>query len=344
MDAPLFAQLVQNTRDIVFKHFEAKPENHVMVIFDTQTELSQTLKSAYEEALKNHVKKSFIDFDAQQVSEIEACASSLQPNDVVILIQSLSFRVSVYRWRLELFEKGLKVGEHVRLSQILPHEIPNYISCLTYDFPHTQPLSQKLEKLLNETSHIKVECQQGSVLEFTSRMEKPVINLGDFETGKVKGGYFPVGEIFSEAKDIEQVNGHVEVFAFPGEDHQMVFTPKPFVIRIKQGYVEDGDFPEEFQPLVQMMRSENPDGKIPVREFGLGLNRGLSKEKRLTEATAWERVAGLHLSLGWKHGAYLKKFKSQKELNQRYHVDIYPDVKRMWISDTLIYENGKFVI
>ncbi|MBM3282535.1 MAG: hypothetical protein FJY86_04330 [Candidatus Diapherotrites archaeon] len=344
MDGPLFARLAQNTSDIVFKHFATKPENHVMIIYDTQCELSRNLKEAYEKALHSHVKKSFVDFDSHPVEEIEACAGSLHVNDVVILIQSLSFRVSVYRWRLELFDKGLKVGEHVRLSQILAHEIPNYVSCLTYDYLHTQPLSQKLEKLLNETSHIKVECQKGSVLEFTSRMEKPVINLGDFDTGKVKGGYFPVGEIFSEAKDIEQVNGRVEVFAFPGEDHQMVFTPKPFVVEIKNGYVEDGVFPEEFQPLVQMMRTENPDGKIPVREFGLGLNRGLSKEKRLTEATAWERVAGLHLSLGWKHGAYLKKFKAQKELNQRYHVDIYPDVKRMWISDTLIYENGKFVI
>lgn len=344
MDGPLFSQLVQNTSDIVFKHFNTQPENHVMIIYDTQTELSQTLKLAYEEALKNHIKKSFVDFNAHPLSEIEACALSLQPNDVVILIQSLSFRVSVYRWRLELFDKGLKVGEHVRLSQILPHEIQNYVSCLAYDFPRTQPLSQKLDELLKNTTHIKVECAQGSILEFHSRMEKPVINLGDFDTGKVKGGYFPVGEIFSEAVELEKCSGEVEVFAFPGEDHQMVFLEKSFRVKIKDGYVEDGDFPEEFQPLVDLMRVENPDGKIPVREFGLGLNRGLSKEKRLTEATAWERVAGLHLSLGWKHGAYMKKFKSQKDLVQRYHVDIYPDVKRMWITDTLIYENGKFVI
>jgi hypothetical protein len=344
MNAPLFTQLVQNTSDIVFKHFEAKPENHVMVIYDAQCELSQSLKNAYEQALSTHAKKSFVDFDAHPLTEIEACALSLQPNDVVILIQSLSFRVSVYRWRLELFDKGLKVGEHVRLSQILPHEVPNYVSCLAYDFPHTQPLSQKLDELLKSTTHIKVECAQGSFLEFHSRMEKPVINLGDFDTGKVKGGYFPVGEIFSEAVDLEKCNGEVEVFAFPGEDHQMVFLEKSFRIKIKDGCVVDGEFPPEFQPLVDMMHNENPDGKIPVREFGLGLNRGLSKERRLTEATAWERVASLHLSLGMKHGAYMKKFKSQKDLVQRYHVDIYPDVKRMWISDTLIYENGKFVI
>lgn len=344
MDPPLFVQLVQNTSDIVFKHFNAQPESHVMIIFDTQCELSQTMKDAYEQALSNHAKKSFVDFDAHPLEEIETCAGSLSTNDVVILIQSLSFRVSVYRWRLELFGKGLKVGEHVRLSQIKSNEIPNYVPCLAYDFSHTQPLSQKLDSLLQKTTHIKVECQQGSILEFNSRMEKPVVNLGDFDKGKVKGGYFPVGEIFSEAVDLEKVNGEVEVFAFPGEDHQMVFLEKSFRVKIKNGYVEDGNFPEEFFPLIQMMRMENADEKIPVREFGLGLNRGLSKEKRLTEATAWERVAGLHLSLGMKHGAYQKKFKRRKELNQRYHVDIYPDVKRMWISKTLIYENGKFVI
>lgn len=124
----------------------------------------------------------------------------------------------------------------------------------------------------------------------------------------------------------------------------MVFAETPFTIKIKDGVVVGGSFPPEFQPLIDMLKTENADGQIPVREFGLGLNRGISRVNRLTEATAFERVAGLHLSLGMKHGAYQKKFKKQKELQQRYHVDLYPAVKRIWIQDVLVFEDGKYVV
>ncbi len=343
MDAHLHAQLVQNVSDIVFKHMHVLSGQKVMVIFDEECELSKIVLKAYREALATHPLTQFVDFNAHKMEEVEALAKTLSKDDLVVMIQSMSFRVSVYRWRLELFDHGLKVVEHVRLSHNLESEIPAYIHSLKYDFPFTSTTSQKLNELLKTSVHIKIECKGGSILTLDSRMEKPVINTGNIETEQ-RGGYFPIGEIFSEPIELDKMNGTVEVYAYPGEDHRMVFVEHPFKIAIENGNVVGGDFPENFQPLIDMLKMENADGKIPVREFGLGLNRGISPTHTLTEATAFERVAGLHLSMGMKHGAYQKKFKKNKELQQRYHVDIYPLVKRIWIQDTLVFDSGAFVV
>ncbi len=343
MDKSLNSELIQNLSDIVFKHMQAAPETKVLVIYDLQSPLSKIMYEGYHTALQNRPYTEFIDFDSLPMEDVEAKAKTLSPNDIVILVQSMSFRVSVYRWRLELFERGLKVVEHVRLSQVKENEYETYVNSLTFDVPYTKPLAQNLARLLENTHHIRVECQNGSVLEYFSEMEKPFMNLGDLQSEKQKGGYYPVGEIFSEPKDFGQVNGEVEIYAYPGEDHQMRFTDKPFKMEIRNGMVVSGDFPSDFQPLIDLLKTENPDGKIPVREFGLGLNRKITKKNTLTEATSFERVTGLHLSLGMKHGIYQKKFKG-KDIAQRFHVDVYPDVQRIWISDTLVFENGRYVL
>lgn len=341
----LLKELEQNLADILTNQFGMTKDTGVMIIHDTQSPLSRMVTQAYENVLRKHASTFFVDFDANPpeviLKEIE---TKLKPKDIVVLVQSTSFRVSVYRWRLELFDRKLKVLEHMRLSYMPESEFETYVKSLKDESKWLQPTAEKIRDLFTKTTHIKIESRQGSILTYQSKMEKPVVNDGDYSKMVNAGGGYPIGEIFSEPVDLNTANGKVEVYAYPGEDHKMRFTDKSFVIAIKDGHVEDGNFPSEFQPLIDMMRKENPDGKIPVREFGLGLNRAITPTKRLTEATAFERIAGLHLSLGWKHGAYLKKFKKRKDLVQRYHVDIYPDVKRVWLNDTLVFDSGKFVI
>lgn len=343
MATPLHKELVQNVSDIVFKSMHVTSKQTVLVIFDEDTKLSKMILAGYKDALAKHPHKKFLDFNAHQMEEVEAEAKTLNKDDLVVMIQSMSFRVSVYRWRLELFDRGLKVVEHVRLSHNHEDQIPTYIHSLKYDFKFTTPTAKKLAALLKKSEHIKIECKSGCVLEINSKMEKSISNTGNIKTEQ-RGGYFPIGEIFSEPVELNKWNGDVDVYAYPGEDHKMVFVDRPFRLTIKDGCVTGGDYPEDFIPLIDMLKKENADGKIPVREFGLGLNRALSRENRLTEATAFERVAGLHLSLGMKHGVYQKKFKKQKEIQQRYHVDIYPQVERIWVAEKLVFDKGVFVV
>lgn len=344
MDA-VHRELEQNLSDILTRQFGLTEDTGVMVIYDTQSPLSNLVTETYRRLLKGRSRVYFVDFDQTPHAEIlRQIETHLKPKDAVALVQSFSFRVSVYRWRLELFDRQLKVLEHMRLSYMPEDQFLTYAKSLKEESSWLQPTAEKLRDLLTKTNHIRVECTGGSILTYHSTMEKPVVNDGNYSKMKNVGGGYPIGEIFSEPIDLASANGEVEVYAYPGEDHKMRFSQKSFLIKIKDGCVEDGVFPPDFQPLMDMMRKENPDGTIPVREFGLGLNRNITPQHVLTEASAFERIAGLHLSLGWKHGAYLKKFKKQKELVQRYHVDIYPSTKRIWLNDTLVFEDGKFVI
>jgi hypothetical protein len=43
-----------------------------------------------------------------------------------------------------------------------------------------------------------------------------------------------------------------------------------------------------------------------------------------------------------KHWIYRKKF--HRKVTQRYHIDIFPDIYKIYYDDTLIFENDKFVI
>ncbi|MEK6821517.1 MAG: hypothetical protein AABY11_03920 [archaeon] len=337
--------LETNLHDVITNQFGHSNQQPIMVIYDTQSPLSLLVTQAYRVILKDHPSAHWIDYDAQPPEKIiETIDAVLPPKSLVILVQSTAFRVSVYRWRLELYDRKLKVLEHMRLSYMKENEFETYAQSLKDDSARVQPLAEKLRQLLTETTHIKLECHGGSVLKWDSRMEKPVVNDGDYSKTPNHGGGYPIGEIFSEPVDISKVNGEVEVYAYPGEDHKMRFAETPFRVHFKNGLVQEGDFPAEFQPLIAMMRLENTSGNIPVREFGLGLNNAITPQKRLTEATAFERIAGIHLSLGMKHGAYQKKFLKQKEINQRYHVDLYPHAKRIWLNDTLIFEDGQFVL
>ncbi len=341
-------ELSSNLQGMLSGQFHVTHATHVCVIYDTDSPLAKLITQGYRDALASHPKEkqSFLDFNAFTHEQLMEKTSAFSPSDFVALVQSTSFRVSVYRWRLELFALKLKVAEHMRLSYMPEEQFSTYIRCIKNDSPYFVRATQKLAALFKKSKHIKVECMQGSVVEINSPMEEPVSNTGEFsEKESNVGGGIPFGEIFSEPKDISKWEGEVEVFAFPGEDHKMVFT-KPFKLKIKAGHVavEGSEIPNSFMPLIKLMQSENGNGNIPIREFGLGLNRAITRTQHLTEATAWERVTGLHFSLGMKHGVYQKKFNKQKEINQRYHIDIYPDVKRIWIAEQLVFENGQFVV
>lgn len=50
-----------------------------------------------------------MDFDAVPGEEVLRAIDTLRPGDLVVLIQTDAFNVREYRFRLELFKRGLKV-------------------------------------------------------------------------------------------------------------------------------------------------------------------------------------------------------------------------------------------
>jgi hypothetical protein len=56
-----------------------------------------------------------VDFDATPSEEVLQTIDTLRAGDLVVLIQTDAFNLREYRFRLELFKRGLKVRHHTQL-------------------------------------------------------------------------------------------------------------------------------------------------------------------------------------------------------------------------------------
>jgi hypothetical protein len=56
----------------------------------------------------------------------------------------------------------------------------------------------------------------------------------------------------------------------------------------------------------------------------------------------FERMCGIHLSLGAKHGVYAKPQFKRKEA--RYHVDVFAVTEAVYLDDEQIYRDGAWCL
>lgn len=337
-------ELFSNLKDILIHNYKLKDENKVLVIYDDDSKLSNLITSSFDEVLKD-LGNTFelIKFDSKDAdSLIQRIDEKYSKGDIVALVQSSSFRVSKFRWRNELCSRGLKVLEFSQLSKVLDDEIETFVKSLTYDYPHYDKLNKKMLPKITNSKEIKIISGKNLEITYKGEMDKVVLNDGNFEGNTNYGSKFPIGEIVSEALDLSILNGEIEVYAFPDLKQETRFV-EPFTIKIEKGFVTSHTGPEEFNELIEMIKTEHPKGKVYVREFGVGINRNIKRFSRIGDPIAYERQEGLHFSLGMKHGIYEKKLwpKYGKKFFQRYHIDVYVNMKQMLIDDELVYEEEK---
>lgn len=332
-------KLLESVNDILTKNYKINKDTFILLVYDTQCPLARTLSDAYKDVMKQYNHKT-IDFNVRSEEEILGEFEALPEKSLVVLVQSVSFRMTKHRLRADLFRKGHQVIEHVRLSYNKEEEIENYLNSLKYDTPFYLEMSAKIEKLLQGKVPIVYESGDGLKLVVDSSYEKPIKNTGDF-SGQVSGSSaFPIGEMFTEAKELAKINGSIVVFAFPNQNHKVSWCD-PFIITVKDGCVISHTGPAEFEEVLKAIKSEESN-KVQIREIGFGLNRNLGFDKRISEPTCFERFAGVHFSLGLKHAMYRKKI--SKQVYQKYHVDIFCKVDRVFIDETKIFENNKYLL
>ncbi len=332
-------QLAQkNVEDILFKNYNITPSQFILLIYDKNSPLARILTEAYGEAIAGY-QHQMIDFEAVREETVVEKIDTLLPHSLVILVQSTSFRMTKHRLRADLFRAGHQVIEHARLAYNKDEQVENYIRSLEYDTPYYLKASTAIEELLLKNNFVRVESGEGNVLEINSSFEKPIKNTGDFSQTEIVSAGFPIGEIFTEAEKLDKINGEVTVFGFPGKDHRTHFT-EPFVVTIRDGCVVGHTGPVEFEEILKMIREEEVNHAVQVREIGFGLNRQLGFDNRLDEPTAFERFAGMHFSLGLKHAMYGKKL--GRKVFQKYHIDIFCLVQRVVIGETEVMRDGKY--
>ena len=323
----------RHIRDILSLAIMHSPEKAAVVVSDKQCPLAVALTEAYRRCLPS---ATFIDFYEMTPEEVIDSFKHLQPSDLVVLIQSTSFRLNAFRLRVELFSQLLKVIEHPHLSRMSGDEPIYYIESLAYDPAYYRGVGHALKKLIDHASRGVLDSG-GEQLIFDSPFELAKLNIGDYTGMKNIGGQFPIGEVFTEAKDLEKVNGRVRIFAFGDTSFSVNKVEHPITLVVTKGRVTDviNSTPEFDKVLDNIRADEEVDW---LREFGFGMNRVFSKDKVVTDIGTYERMCGIHLSLGAKHGMYKKP--NFRVADTWHHVDVFADTQAVYLDDVIVYQHG----
>lgn len=325
-----------NVADILKHAIEHTNEHRALVVYDSQFPLSAIITEAYRRALPDAL---FLDYDAHSKEEILAAFDRLSPRDLVVLIQSKDFRLNEFRIRIALFQRKLKVIDHLHLYRNVESSWETYIDALAYDVNWYRGTGHRLRKVLESTQELRI-VSDGTELIVTGGLEAPKPNLGDYTGMENIGGTFPIGEVFTEAKNLSNLSGTLKIFAFADTSFNIAMH-EPFTITIKDGLVIgwDASAPQAFPDVIaQIKTNERP----LVREIGFGLNRAITRTRYLNDITAFERMFGLHFSLGEKHTVYKKQGITADKT--RFHVDVFPLVHAVFADGVCIYKDDTLLV
>ncbi len=324
----------KNIQDILSLCFDHDDSKHSVVVYDTDCELEKILTTAYKQVLPS---ATFINFYETTADDILKLFSELKAKDLVVLIQSTNFRLNAFRIRVELFKQSLKVIEHPRLNRMIDEQINYYIDSLAYDPNYYRRIGAALKNKIDAANKCIIDTGDNNFLNFNSEFETAKLNVGDYREMKNIGGQFPIGEVFTEAKNLESVRGRAKVFCF-GDTSFNTNTPEiPITLIIEKGQIIGCEnSTEEFEIVLKNIRAD--EGVVRIRELGFGMNRAFTKDRVVTDIGTYERMCGIHLSLGAKHDSYAKP--ELKRGVGRHHVDVFLITE----SVTLVNDLGSEVV
>ncbi len=308
-----------------------------LVVSDARTGLSRALTEAYRRNLP-HAR--FIDFDSVEAPAVLAAFAALSPDDLVVLIQSTNFRLDGFRLRVELFKLNLKVIEHLHLDRMPGIQGSYYIAGLAYDPAYYRVIGPALKRKIDAAHSARVDSG-GEVLTFASKLESAKLNIGDYSTMNNVGGQFPIGEVFTEAQDLEAVDGRVRIHVFGDTAFMVNCPPEPITLIVGKGRVTGVEnSTAEFDEVLSRIRAD--EGEVWLRELGFGMNRAFTHERRVDDIGTYERMCGIHLSLGAKHGVYPKPGFKRKDA--RYHVDVFAVTEAVYLDEEQVYRDGQWQV
>ncbi|MDP2308935.1 MAG: hypothetical protein Q8P18_23130 [Pseudomonadota bacterium] len=328
--------LSRNLDDTVRKALGHAAPTAALVVYDRQSALARLLADGYRVALPH---AGFVDFDGVSVADLMAAVDALPPGSLVVLVQSTRFQILEFRFRLELFRRGLHVVEHPHVGRLPEREAAVYVDALAYDPAYYRGLGAALKARVDAAGTIRV-VSPGGVLVYGGPFEDAKLNVGDYAGFTHVGGQFPIGEVFTEPVDLEAVNGAVAIAAFGADDFSVTFLDEPFLAHIERGRVVAApDAPAAFGAILEDIAAA--EGEVWVRELGFGINRAMTASRRVTDVGTYERMCGVHVSLGAKHAVYAKAGFSKRKA--RFHVDVFCATERVEVDGGVVFEGGGWV-
>lgn len=326
-----------NVRGILAEAIEYAPPHAAVVISDAQCELAQALTEAYRRCLPD---ATFLDFDSVAPEVVLATFEQLAPGALVVLIQSTSFRLAAFRIRLELFKRSLKVIEHPHLARMPGAEGLIYIDSLAYDRPYYRGVGGALKARLDR-ARVGVVDSVGEELVFAAGFEPAKLNVGDYTGLPHVGGQYPIGEVFTESADLEAVNGRVRISIFGDTSFSVNRPDHPITLVVTSGRVTEAiHTTPEFERVLASIRAD--EGEVWMRELGFGMNRAFTQDRVVSDVGAFERMCGVHLSLGAKHAIYNKP--NIKKKTARQHVDVFVLTPTVVLDDEVVFRDGAWQV
>lgn len=330
--------LARNLDDVVRKALGHASPTPALVVFDRRSALARLLADGYRAALPH---AAFVDFDAVSVTEVMTAVGALPPGSLVVLVQSTRFEMGALemaggRFRLELFRRGLHVIEHPHVGRLPEDEAGVYVDALAYDPVYYRGLGAALKARIDGAGAIVVVSAAG-VLTWAGPFEDAKLNVGDYAGFTNVGGQFPIGEVFTEPVNLEAVSGEVGIAAFGAGDFSVTFLDVPFGVVIERGRVVAApEAPPAFHAILREIAAE--EGQVWVRELGFGINRAMTATRRVTDVSTYERMCGVHMSLGAKHAVYPKAGFSKRKT--RFHVDVFCAAERVEVDGAVVFAEG----
>ena len=326
----------RHLHDVLRIALEHGPAQQALVVYDTRTALARALLEGYR---RNLPHATFVDFDSVSAEAVLAAFGAMQAGELVVLLQSSNFRLDGFRMRVELFKRDLKVIEHVHLSRMPGMQREHYIDALAYDPAYFRGTGRALKERIDRAPHGRV-VGGGETLTFASPFEPAKLNIGDYSEMNNVGGQFPIGEVFTEALDLEAVHGRVQIHVFGDTSYRSNHPEVPVTLIIDAGrVVATENATPAFQQVLDNIRAD--EGEVWVRELGFGLNRAFTRELRVDDIGTYERMCGIHLSLGAKHGVYTKPGFKRKDA--RYHIDVFAVTDAVYLGDEQVYRDGRWL-
>jgi leucyl aminopeptidase (aminopeptidase T) len=219
-------------------------------------------------------------------------------------------------------------------------EVKTYVNALAYDKDYYHYTGHTLKNILQDAKGAVVYSGDEKLI-YRGAFEAPKINIGDYREMNNIGGQFPIGEVFTESKELRSLSGRTNIIAFGDTNYKVNIPPQPITIVIENGHlVRTENSTAEFEAVLAMIKEE--ENVVWVRELGLGLNRALSKDNCVSDMGTFERMCGLHLSLGAKHGIYAKE--GMKRNSGKFHIDVMIDTDSLRIDDKVVFDGEKWVV
>lgn len=332
----------KNIADILAHVFHHTGEHKAVVVFDTNCELACTLTDAYRSCLPD---AQFIDFSTHKPEAVLSIFAALKASDLVVLVQSTNFRLEAFRIRVELFKRGLKVIEHLHLVRMQGEEAGYYVDALSYDSTYYRGTGNALKAIIDSAKSGWLDSGGDQFpdarLVMGSSFESAKLNVGDYSNMPNVGGQFPIGEVFTEAIDLEAVHGRVRIHAFGDTMFKVNRPAKPITLVVAKGQVIAAeDSTPEFDTVLANIRAD--EQVVWLREIGFGLNRAFTPTRTVSDIGSYERMCGMHLSLGAKHGIYGKP--NFKRSEGTHHIDVFAVTEQVALDERVIYRNGAWVL